>query len=102
MLISTSCSSSFSGKIVGKTLVLHNKKKFIMSAQRILIAALSGFVAGVAVGLMVAPASGSEIRQRIADSAGEFADDVKEKIRNFRSRAEEGLDDLEMNTAENN
>ena len=37
-----------------------------MSAQRVLIAALSGFVAGVAVGLMVAPESGTELRQRIA------------------------------------
>jgi gas vesicle protein len=73
-----------------------------MSAQRILIAALSGFVAGVAVGLMVAPASGSEIRQRIADSAGDFAGGIKDKIRSFRNRVEEELDDLDLDTAENN
>jgi gas vesicle protein len=71
-----------------------------MSAQRVLIAALSGFVAGVAVGLMVAPASGSELRQRIADSAGDFAGGIKDKIRNFRNRTEEELDNFEMNTAD--
>lgn len=72
-----------------------------MSAQRVLIAALSGFVAGVAVGLMVAPASGSETRQRIADSAGDLANGLKDKIRNLRGNAEEELDDLEMDIAGN-
>ena len=67
-----------------------------MSAQRVLVAALSGFVAGVAVGLMVAPASGSEIRQRIADSASDLAGGIKDKIRNLRSKAEEELDDLDL------
>ena len=71
-----------------------------MSAQRVLIAALSGFVAGVAVGLMVAPASGSEIRQRIADSAGDFAGGIKDKIRNLRSKGEEELDDLGLDTGD--
>lgn len=70
-----------------------------MSAQRVLIAALSGFVAGVAVGLMVAPASGSETRQRIADSATDFADGVKNKIRKFRGKVEEELDDLDVGVA---
>ena len=72
-----------------------------MSAQRILVAALSGFVAGVAVGLMVAPASGSEIRQRIADSAGDLAGGIKDKIRNLRGKAEEELDDLGLETSDN-
>lgn len=67
-----------------------------MSAQRILVAALTGFVAGVAVGLMVAPSSGSELRQRIADSANDFAGGVKDKLRNLRSKAEEELDDLAL------
>ena len=70
-----------------------------MSAQRVLVAALSGFVAGVAVGLMVAPASGSEIRQRIADSASDLAGGIKDKIRNLRGKAEEELDDLGLDTA---
>ena len=64
-----------------------------MSAQRLLVVTLSGFVAGVAVGLMVAPASGSEIRQRISDSANDLAGGIKDKINNLRGKAEEKLDD---------
>ena len=73
-----------------------------MSAQRVLVAALSGFVAGVAVGLMVAPASGTEIRQRIADSASDLAGGIKDKIRNLRGNAEEELDDLDLDSAGDN
>lgn len=69
-----------------------------MSAQRILVATLSGFVAGVAVGLLVAPSSGSETRQRLADSAGDLAGDIKEKIRNIRGKAEDELSDLGFDT----
>jgi len=73
-----------------------------MSAQRLLVATLSGFVAGVAVGLMVAPASGSEIRQRISDSANDLAGGIKDKIRNLRGKAEEELDDLDLDIAGDN
>jgi len=69
--------------------------------MRVLIAALSGFVAGVAVGLLVAPSSGDETRQRIADSAGEFAGTVKDKFRKFRNRAEQELNDVGVNSYEN-
>jgi len=66
--------------------------------MRVLIATLSGFVAGVAVGLLAAPASGDETRQKIADSAGEFAGNVKEKFRKFRNRTEEELNDVSGNS----
>ena len=66
--------------------------------MRVLIAALSGFVAGVAVGLLVAPASGNETRQRIADSAGEFAGNVKDKFRSLRNRTEQELNDVGVNS----
>lgn len=69
-----------------------------MSAQRVLVATLSGFVAGLAVGLLVAPASGSEIRQRIADSASDLAGSVKDKVRNLRGKAEDELGDLGFDT----
>ncbi len=73
-----------------------------MSAQRVLVAALTGFVAGVAVGLMVAPASGSETRQRIADSANDLAGGIKNKIRNLRGKIDEELDDLEFDAGGDN
>ena len=69
-----------------------------MSAQRILVATLTGFVAGVAVGLLVAPSSGSETRQRLADSAGDLAGSVKDKIRNLRGKADDELSDLGFDT----
>lgn len=70
--------------------------------MRVLIAAFSGFVAGLAVGLLVAPASGTETRQRIADSAEDLAGGVKEKIRKFRSKAGEQWNDLGVNTPSEN
>ena len=68
--------------------------------MRVLIGVLSGFVAGVAVGLLVAPASGDETRQKIADSAGEFAGNVKDKFRRFRNKAESELNDVGVNSYE--
>ena len=69
-----------------------------MSAQRILISTLTGFIAGVAVGLLVAPASGEETRQRIADSAGDLAGTVKDKISKLRNKADDELSDLGFDT----
>ncbi|QEC66297.1 YtxH domain-containing protein [Panacibacter ginsenosidivorans] len=61
-----------------------------MSAQKILIGALSGLVAGVAIGLLTAPAKGSETRQKISDSA----DELKRKLRRLRGQAADELDEL--------
>lgn len=69
-----------------------------MSAQKTLVATISGFVAGLAVGLLMAPASGSETRQKISDSASDLAGSVKDKIRNLRGKAEDELSDLGFDT----
>ena len=69
-----------------------------MSAQRTLVATLTGFIAGLAVGLLVAPSSGSETRQRIADSASDLAGGLKDKIRNLRGKGEDELSDLGFDT----
>lgn len=61
-----------------------------MSVQKVLIGALSGVVAGVAIGLLVAPAKGSETRTKIADSADQF----KRKFRRFKGQADAELDEL--------
>lgn len=61
-----------------------------MSVQKVLIGALSGVVAGVAIGLLVAPASGSETRGKIAHSA----DNLKRRFRRFRGHADAELDEL--------
>jgi gas vesicle protein len=61
-----------------------------MNAQKILIGTLSAMVAGVAIGLLLAPAKGSETRQKIADSAS----NLKKKLRKMRGKANEELDEL--------
>jgi len=61
-----------------------------MSAQKILIGALSGLVAGVAIGVLVAPAEGKETRKRISDTA----DSLKKKLRQLRGMTADELDEL--------
>jgi gas vesicle protein len=79
-------------------LFINHFKKLFMSAQRILVATLTGFITGLAVGLLVAPSSGSETRQRIADSASDLAGGIKDKIRNLRGKGEDELSDLGFDT----
>jgi gas vesicle protein len=58
-----------------------------MSTQRILIGALTGVV----VGLLIAPAKGSETRQKIADSA----EKLRKKLRSIRNSADDELNELQ-------
>lgn len=61
-----------------------------MDAQKILVSALSGLVAGVAIGILIAPAEGSETRQRISDTA----DSLRRKLRQLRGVTADELDEL--------
>ncbi len=61
-----------------------------MSNQKILIGALSGIAAGLVIGLLTAPAKGSETRKKIADTAT----DLKKKLRRLTGKAESELDEL--------
>ncbi|QES88462.1 YtxH domain-containing protein [Rhizosphaericola mali] len=61
-----------------------------MSAKQILIGSISGIVAGAVVGLLLAPQSGKETRQKIADSA----DDLKKKLLKLKKKSVSELDDL--------
>lgn len=61
-----------------------------MSAQKILIGTLSGLVAGVAIGLLVAPDKGSETRAKIADTA----QSLKKKLQKLRGATVDELDEL--------
>ena len=57
-----------------------------MSAQKVLIGALTGIV----IGILIAPAKGSETRQKISETA----DHLKEKLRRLRGVTNEELDKL--------
>lgn len=61
-----------------------------MSTEKILIGTLSGLIAGVAIGLLTAPATGEETRQKIAESA----EGLKKKFKSLTGRASSELDEL--------
>ena len=61
-----------------------------MNAQKVLIGTLSGLVAGVAIGLLVAPDKGSETRAKIADTASS----LKKKLQRLRGTTVDELDEL--------
>ncbi|MBS1667681.1 MAG: YtxH domain-containing protein [Bacteroidetes bacterium] len=62
-----------------------------MSTQKILLGSLTVALAGVAVGMLLAPAKGTETRQKIADSA----DKLRKKLRSIRGSANAELNELE-------
>lgn len=61
-----------------------------MSVQKMLIGTIAGITAGVAIGMLLAPYSGSETRQKIADSAG----DLKDKVVDLSKKANIKVDDI--------
>ncbi|HWB27185.1 MAG TPA: YtxH domain-containing protein [Chitinophagaceae bacterium] len=62
-----------------------------MSTQKLLIAVASGIVAGAAVALLTAPASGGETRRKIADATGK----IKNRFLRLIGKASGELDELE-------
>ena len=68
-----------------------------MSLAKIIIAASAGVAAGLVIGLLAAPASGAETRQKIADGAEE----LRKKILQLKGDAEEKLNDFK-NDFDNN
>jgi gas vesicle protein len=57
-----------------------------MSLQRLFVATLSG----IAIGLLIAPAKGSETRRKLSDAS----DNIKSRIRRLRGTTNEELDEL--------
>jgi gas vesicle protein len=57
-----------------------------MSLQRLFTATLSGIV----IGILIAPAKGTETRKKLSDSV----DNIKDKIRRLRGTTNEELDEL--------
>ena len=70
-----------------KPVPYHSPAKFyVMSTQKI----LAGALAGIAIGILIAPASGSETRKKISETAG----NLKDRLRRLRGVANDELDEL--------
>lgn len=54
------------------------------NGQKIVISFVVGAAAGVLAGLLLAPKSGKETRQRIAQKAHEIREALETRIRNFK------------------
>ena len=51
-----------------------------MSPGKIVLSVLAGIAAGAAIGVLVAPAKGSETRKKIKQSGTDLVNDVKENV----------------------
>lgn len=61
-----------------------------MSAKNVMMSALTLLATGVVIGILVAPAKGSETRQKLSDAA----DSLKKKLQRLRGATSEELDEL--------
>lgn len=61
-----------------------------MSAQKVIIGTLSGLLAGVAIGMLFAPATGEETRQRLSYKR----DALKRRFRRITGSAQHELEDV--------
>ncbi len=63
---------------------------------KVITAFAAGAAAGAILGLLFAPAKGSETREKIKDKAKKFSDDIEEKL----SKAEQKIKDLKEDMEE--
>jgi gas vesicle protein len=61
-----------------------------MDIQKIIVGAFAGLVAGAVIGILAAPASGNETRQKIAGSAG----NLKRRFRRLAGKAEKEINGI--------
>jgi gas vesicle protein len=65
------------------------------NSSKVLIALTAGVAVGGILGLLFAPAKGSETREKIADKAGDLADSVKERMAQGKDKLSGLKSDLE-------
>jgi len=61
-----------------------------MSAKNLMIGSLTLLATGVVIGILIAPAKGSETRQKLSDAA----DSLKRKLQRLRGTTVEDLDEM--------
>lgn len=81
------------------------------TGTKVTLGILGAIAAGVCIGLLIAPDKGSETRKKIADTASDWTDklknvfnngreqyeDLKEKAKGMKSRAEENVSRMKEN-----
>jgi gas vesicle protein len=61
-----------------------------MSAKNVMFSAMTLLATGVVIGILVAPAKGSETRQKLSDAA----DSLKKKLQRLRGTTSEELEEM--------
>lgn len=73
-----------------------------MSASKVLLGMVAGFTIGAAVGILLAPDSGENTRQRLLSKGEDFAADLRSKfdefLDEFINKIDSGVDELEEET----
>jgi gas vesicle protein len=65
-----------------------------MKNGKILLALLGGAAAGLAIGLLFAPAKGSETRDKLMNDFDGLSDDLKEKASGLKDRVTENVNKM--------
>jgi gas vesicle protein len=65
-----------------------------MKANKIALGLLGGIAAGTVVGILFAPAKGSDTRKKIQRKSGDYADDLKDKFENLSGTLKSNYDKM--------
>lgn len=68
-----------------------------MKANKIALGLLGGMAAGAAIGILLAPAKGSDTRKKIKQKGVDYADNLKDKFENLSGALKNNYDKIVHN-----